>query len=387
MHMAAAALYIHVPFCEHKCIYCDFYSITDRSLSDAFVLALLQESTWNQHNPPFGGFAFSTLYFGGGTPSLLAIEQLETFITGQPLLPDAEITLEANPGTVSLAYLQALRRIGVNRLSIGIQSFVDEELRTLSRIHTAVEAERSILWARQAGFTNISLDFIFAIPGQTMTSLTHSLARAISFGPEHISCYSLTVEKETPLAVAVEQGVLHTCAEDQEEAMMVHVKKILEAAGYEQYEISNYARPNQRSRHNQSYWNGTPYLGLGPAAHSFDGQRRWWNSRDVVAYISAWQSGQGDPAGSETITPSEKTTEAILLGLRRKEGITDPWLINQLLPIVQQLGGIDPDASPFQPSEAAKWFTRAENGLCLTLNGLLLYNHVCEELCSRITIA
>jgi oxygen-independent coproporphyrinogen III oxidase len=383
--MAAAALYIHVPFCEHKCIYCDFYSITDRSQTDAFVQALRHESYWYQHNPPFGGFVFSTLYFGGGTPSLLTVLQVETILAELPLAPDAEITLEANPGTITPAYLQELRRLGVNRLSIGIQSFVDNELHTLSRIHDAAEAERSVLWARQAGFTNISLDLIFAVPGQTLSSLTYSLDKAIACDPEHLSCYSLTVEQETPLAAAIERGTLRASDEEQEEAMLLHTKKIIEAAGYEQYEISNYAKPGRRSQHNQSYWNGTPYLGLGPAAHSFDGQRRWWNARDLASYISMWQSDSGGPAGAETITPSEKITEAVLLGLRRKEGITDPQLVRELLPIVEHLGGLEADTKPFQPSVAGKWFTRHENGLCLTLNGLLLYNHVCEKLCSRIT--
>jgi oxygen-independent coproporphyrinogen-3 oxidase len=383
--MTAAALYIHVPFCEHKCIYCDFYSITDRSRSEAYVKALMQEWSWYKHNPPFGGFAFSTLYFGGGTPSLLTVPQLETIINDLPLLQEAEITLEANPGTISLPYLQDLRRIGVNRLSIGIQSFADEELKTLSRIHNADQAEQAVVQARQAGFDNLSLDFIFAIPGQTPATLARSLHKAIAFAPEHLSCYSLTVEKETPLAAAVAGGILHTLDEDQEAALLIQTKTILEPAGYEQYEISNYARPGRRSRHNQSYWDGTPYLGLGPSAHSFDGRQRWWNSRDLFAYISDWQAGHATPAGSETIAASEKQIEAVMLGLRRLEGITDPRLVQQLLPLVDRWGGLDPDAAPFQPSAKQKWFTRSTNGLALTLDGLLLYNHVCEQLCSRIT--
>lgn len=383
--MAAAALYIHVPFCEHKCIYCDFYSITDRSLSTAYVTALRQEWSWYKHNPPFGGFVFSTLYFGGGTPSLLSVRELETIINDLPLQADAEITLEANPGTVSPAYLQELRRIGVNRLSIGIQSFVDQELKTLSRIHDAAQAEQAIVQARQAGFDNLALDFIFAIPSQTPATLARSLHKAISFAPEHLSCYSLTVEKETPLAAAVAGGELHTLEEEEEAALLIQSKTILESAGYEQYEISNYARPGRRSRHNQSYWDGTPYLGLGPSAHSYDGRRRWWNGRDVAGYITAWQAGQAAPAGSETITSSEKQTELIMLGLRRLEGITEPLLVQQLLPIVDQLGGLDPEAMPFHTSTRQKWFTRSPDGLSLTLEGLLLYNHVCEQLCSRIT--
>jgi oxygen-independent coproporphyrinogen III oxidase len=353
---------------------------------DAFIEALLHEIDLYAQDPPFGGFSVSTIYFGGGTPSLLSPKQVEKILKNLNFFvtPGAEITLEANPGATERASLVEYRRLGVNRLSLGIQSFHDQELQLLSRIHTADEAEQSIEQGRQAGFDNISLDFIYAIPGQDRNSWNETLKRAVEFHPEHISAYSLTIEAGTPLSRLVDIGRVQPCEEELERELFLLTQETLEKSGYEQYEISNYSLPGFRSRHNQKYWAGTPYLGLGPSSHSFDGRRRWWNLRDVDKYISTLRDNVLPKEGMEELSVEQQLTESILLGLRRKEGLEIADLWSSLQPAIEAMGGIDKEVSAFQASPTGKLFARVKSHLVLTQEGLLLYNYVCEKLCSQI---
>ena len=264
-------VYIHVPFCERKCVYCDFYSIEDHSSFDAFVDAVVAEI--GSFAEEARGTRFGTIFFGGGTPSLLAPNQLAKILDelrkGYSIENDAEVTLEANPGTISAESLSAYRSLGINRLSIGVQSFHNDELKFLGRIHNADEARRSVSDARRAGFSNISIDLILALPGQTIDKLEISLAEAVALDPKHISAYTLIVEKGTPLYRLVQSRQVAPLPSEAEAELYAFSMDYLIDRGFEHYEVSNYARPGFRSRHNSGYWDHSPYLGFGPSAHSF----------------------------------------------------------------------------------------------------------------------
>lgn len=392
--MPGLALYIHVPFCIHKCLYCDFYSTTRRDLLPRYLKALQQEVVHYAASPLFSGQSLSTIYWGGGTPSLLPPDDLQRLMrqitAAWPLSGEAEITLEANPGALDSSHLPGYRTAGINRLSLGIQSFDDRELALLSRIHNAADAEAAFAAARRAGFEDLSLDLIFALPGQSLATWHHSLQRALDLGPEHLSLYSLTIEPETPLHREVAAGRLHPCDEELEREMLLAGKETLEAAGYDHYEISSYARPGRTARHNRHYWSGLPYLGLGPAAHSFAGGERWWNSRDLHRYITEAAAGRIAPAGREHIGRNEAMGERLLLGLRRAEGVDlAAWqrdfgsdLLQAARPALQKLGGYLEGGLPFTAAAGRPDLLLTLNGdqLALTSAGVLLYDLVCREI-------
>lgn len=317
-----AGLYIHIPFCIRKCPYCDFYSITDLSLKKSFTKALAQEMRF------YAGYAVSvdTLYIGGGTPSVLNPGEIESLVSEARrcfnVLPDAEVTLEVNPGTVTARSLSDYRRCGVNRINIGVQSFQSRVLGFLQRIHTAADAANSIRWARRAGFSNIGLDLIYGVSGQTQASWRADLEAAVSFKPEHLSCYMLTYEKGTPLAQSLRQGRFKPLPEERVAGLYIKTTEWLAQNGYVQYEVSNFARSGQyRSRHNQKYWSFTPYLGLGPSAHSFLKPVRFWNPRSVKGYVQRSGTGKLAIEDSEVLTDEQQIIETIYLGLRTAEGI------------------------------------------------------------------
>jgi oxygen-independent coproporphyrinogen-3 oxidase len=315
-------LYLHIPFCKTKCGYCDFYSVAPTSHLSDFVEALLHEMEW--YRDMF--HSFDTVYVGGGTPSVLSIEQLEVILEGAwknfNLLSDKEVTLEANPGDLDLAYLKSLQRIGINRLNIGIQSFDQWVLDFLGRRHTAKEAISVINHSREAGFDNIGLDLIYAIPGQDVESWLSTLDQALAFSPEHLSCYQLTLDPGTPLGRRHGQGEFELPGEELQLDFFMKTAERLEGGGYLQYEVSNFARePVFFSRHNQKYWNHTPYLGLGPAAHSFLNPRRWWNHRSVDQYIADVKAGKPPIVETESLTTDQLKLEALFLGLRTRRGI------------------------------------------------------------------
>ena len=390
--MGSCALYIHFPFCKHKCIYCDFYSITLLRSKKQFILSLLKEIQFYHSNPPFDFNSFSTLYFGGGTPSLLTPDEfyliLKTIRTFFKLTPDVEISIEANPGTVLEQHLLAYRKAGINRMTIGVQSFNDNELKILTRIHSAKQAIKAIQSARQAGIDNIGIDLIFGIPGQSPASWRQNLEQAVDIRPRHISMYGLTYEPGTPLTKAVEKGELLKCDEELERDMYLTGIEFLENAGYEQYEISNFALPGDRSQHNQKYWDGSCYIGLGPSAHSYDGAHRWWNVADVNSYCDKLTKGHLPVEKKEILTKNHKLEELVLLGLRRVQGINLPeWkqlskrdLLHQAENVINQIGGIDTTTLPFKSCKSGKLLTKTNQSLCLTREGLLLYDTICEKL-------
>ena len=267
-----------------------------------------------------------TVFFGGGTPSLLEPSQLETVLSclrsGFSLAPDAEISLEANPGTVTREKLAAFRSLGINRVSFGIQSFRDADLGFLGRIHDGRQALECLALARAAGFGNVGLDLIYGIPGQTLPGWEENLRRAVDLEPEHLSAYSLIVEEHTPLHRMVEAGRVQVTPTDLEAALYERAMERFEAAGYEHYEVSNYARPGFRCRHNGAYWSHQAYLGFGPSAHSFrpaeDGKhaRRWWNVADLVGYGARLTRGIVPVESEERLGPAQLHRERIFLGLR-----------------------------------------------------------------------
>jgi oxygen-independent coproporphyrinogen-3 oxidase len=319
-----ASLYIHVPFCEKKCLYCDFYSVESVTGLEDFLSALVREIA------AYGDFGrkepVETVFFGGGTPSLLSPSQLERILhaarSSFSIQPDAEITMEANPGTVDLGKLRGYRDLGVNRLSVGIQSFSEKELRFLSRIHDRGEALAAIEDARAAGFENLSCDLIYSLPGQTRMEWEATLDAALDLGPAHISAYSLIVEEQTPLARMVAAGQVVPSLPESEAELYEATMARLEGAGYEHYEVSSYARPGYRCRHNLAYWSHGNYLGFGPSAHSFwhsaDWQeaRRWWNIANVRTYGERLLWGKLPVASEERLGGDALVNERIFLGLR-----------------------------------------------------------------------
>lgn len=313
-----ASLYLHIPFCEHKCIYCDFYSIESLDPIESFLVALRREI--QSYADQGGDEAFETIFFGGGTPSLLSPETISGLIQQlrdtYAVNPDAEVTLETNPGTIDQAKLEGYQRAGVNRLSFGVQSFHEDDLRFLTRIHSSAQAVDAVKMARSAGFTNLNLDFIFALPRQSMERWKSNLEQAVSLGPEHISAYSLIVEKGTPLERLVSSKQVSTLPLGLEAELYEFTMEYLARSGYEHYEVSNYARPGFHSRHNSNYWNHTNYLGFGPSAHSFWSNHRWWNISNLRTYSERIVAGERPVTGEEDLTSHQLAEELIMLGLR-----------------------------------------------------------------------
>ena len=321
--MRNAGLYIHVPFCRAKCPYCDFYSTPALSLVDDWLHAVRKEAALYRNRFP----TFDSLYFGGGTPTVLsdeAFRKLTSALRGLfTFAENTEITVEVNPEDVSPEKLEALKFCGVNRLSIGVQSFNDEELTFLKRRHSAKLSERAVKLSQSAGFENIGIDLIYLIPGQTGENWIHSLERALAFRPAHLSCYQMTFEEGTPLGRMKAEGKITVPDEETERRFFLLTSHLLQDHGYIHYEVSNFARDDaSRSRHNGKYWRHVPYLGLGPAAHSFDGTTRWWNHRSVKQYCRALEEGSRPIEGSEVLTDEQFRLEKLYLGLRTSDGIS-----------------------------------------------------------------
>lgn len=318
------SIYIHVPFCIKKCVYCDFYSDTQLSFIPEYIRSLEKEMGLRSEKQ--AGQRVDTLYFGGGTPSVLNIHQVETVLkTIQKnfrMSPDAEITFEVNPGTIDEHYLAALKDIGINRLSLGIQSFNSEKLAFLKRIHSVRQGRDAVEYAQKAGFDNISLDLIYGLPFETKDIWRMDLTTAIQMMPTHLSCYMLTIEPGTPLDENLQNKKFSPISLDILWNLFEKTSRILEASGYEHYEISNFSRGKKnRSAHNSGYWNMKPYLGFGPAAHSFDGDIRSWNIRDIAGYICKLESEHLPVEETEVLTVDQKMLEMIMLRLRTLEGI------------------------------------------------------------------
>ena len=318
-------LYIHVPFCKQKCIYCDFYSLPHQeSRMDDYTAAVCAHLT---ETAPFAaGHLVDTVYIGGGTPTYLGADRLgkilKTVHKKHRVAKDAEITLEANPDSAGdWKALRALRRAGVNRVSLGMQSACDEELAAIGRVHTHAQTATAVEAVRRAGIKNLSLDLIYGLPGQSLERWQENLSAAVALEPEHLSCYGLKVEEGTPLFQRREAYTLP--GDDAQADMYLYTVEFLENLGYGQYEISNFARPGKESRHNLKYWHLEEYAGFGPGAHSDFGGVRYAYARDLDAYIRGVATGAPMLSESERIPPLDRDTEYVMLGLRLRQGL-DP---------------------------------------------------------------
>jgi oxygen-independent coproporphyrinogen-3 oxidase len=323
------SLYVHIPYCLIKCPYCDFNAYAARTWPEVrYVDALCTELRHYVSQSAWRDQTVETIYFGGGTPSVFAPASIERFLACVanfcPLSSDLEVTLEADPASVTLERLEGFRAVSINRLSLGVQSFQPTLLKTLGRLHKAEDACCSITWAREAGFTNISIDLIFAVPGQTLVMWENDLSQIFSFTPEHISTYGLTYEENTPFFAMRQKGQLRPVDEEDEVAMYLLAQKQCAAAGYRHYEVSNFARPGVASRHNTNYWKGGSYLGLGAGAHSFTCEpgwgRRWSNEKSPRKYMDkALESGNAR-THEEMLTCAQALGEFMFLNLRQLDG-------------------------------------------------------------------
>ncbi len=317
------SLYVHIPFCPKICPYCNFYKeASDRNKTQAFLDAVLKEAELVPLQP-------QTVFFGGGTPTALSSKQLEYLIYGLQARLDfskvEEWTVEMNPATVSLEKAQLLLGLGVTRISMGVQSWDAELLRTLGRVHTAAQAERSYEILREAGFSNINLDLIFGIPGQTPRQWEDSLRKTIALDPNHISAYCLTYEEDTEYFLRLGKGIYRQDTET-EIALFKTTMTLLDESGYQQYEISNYARSGKECRHNLAYWNGEDYIGLGPSAFSTSGDSRWSNVANTAEYIQRIAGHRDAASFRETLSPTIRQSERIAFGLRTQRGIPCDWI-------------------------------------------------------------
>lgn len=312
-----AGVYFHIPFCKRVCAYCDFYKSVRLDRMEELTGALAAEA--RRRRDYLGGERVRTRYFGGGTPSLLPAAAVASLLRLTEELwecPDAEeTTLEANPDDLDEGYLAALREAGVDRLSIGVQSFDDGCLKLMNRRHTAAEAERAVRAAQRAGFANLTVDLIFGVPGYGGEALRRSLDQVLALDVQHVSAYHLTVEPATAFGRLAARGRFAQVDDETSEREFLEVHEALSGAGFEHYEVSNYARPGFRARHNASYWRGDKYIGLGPAAHSFDGASRCWNVSSVEEYLA------GAAPEREVLTGRDRFNEYLLTRLRTAEGI------------------------------------------------------------------
>jgi len=372
-------IYVHIPFCRSKCAYCDFYSLAGaEDRMEEYQKALLAHI--RETAPLAGGYQADTVYFGGGTPSFYGEKRLVRLLAGVRrafrTAEDGEITLEANPDSVTRPALKRLRRAGFNRLSLGMQSASAAELAAVGRPHTPEQTGLAVRAAREAGFQNLSLDLIYGLPGQTADSWRQTVEHALALGPEHLSCYGLKVEEGTPLARRVEAGEVLPDDDAQAELYLWTVER-LERAGYGQYEISNFARPGFASRHNLKYWQLRPYLGFGPGAHSDLGNRRYSFVRDLDGYIRGALRGGRIIDEDCLISRRERGSEYLMLGLRTAWGVEAR----------EYCGGSYMDFAPIEDRlrqfAAHGWAREREGRWSLTPAGLLVSNRLIGDLLER----
>ena len=386
-------LYIHIPFCVKKCNYCDFLSFgtEDERLSDTpchptrqlpvpevYVDRLCREIRWYGQKEEFSHRPVISVFFGGGTPSLLSEAQIfrlmaelrDNFLMRR----DAEVTMEANPGTLTPGKLKQMRFCGINRLSLGLQSTVERELKVLGRIHSYGAFLQSFKWAREAGFKNINVDLMTALPEQTMSSYLKSLEQTAALKPEHISAYSLIIEPGIPFEAMEAQGKLSLPDEDEEREMYHLTRKFLSEMGYERYEISNYARPGYECRHNIGYWRGRDYLGLGLGASSLINGRRFSNRTEIKDYLALTMGSDGWYEAVETLTPAAKMEEFMFLGLRLVRGVSEKDFYRKFGVKMMSVYG-----EVIRKNELEKLLIRKNGWLCLTELGMDLANMVMAD--------
>jgi len=371
-----AGVYFHVPFCKQACHYCDFHFSTSLKYKDEMVQAMIRELRIRKSY--LGGQRIESIYFGGGTPSLLTPDNIQGLIdeVGAQfnVADNAEITLEANPDDLDAAKVNALKQTPVNRFSIGIQSFFEEDLRWMNRAHSAAEAHEAISRVQQAGYDNITVDLIYGYPLLTDDRWRYNINEVLRAGVPHVSAYSMTVEPRTALASFVRKGVQAPMDEGQSARQFEQLMDMLGAEGFEHYEISNFAKPGRYARHNSNYWKGVPYLGVGPSAHSFDGESRQWNVPNNARYLKALQAGEL-PFQRETLTEKDKLNEHIMTTLRTMWGLD--------LTVVESRFGKEVGESirsAIQPFLSKGDLSVAGQHVTLTRKGKLLADHIAAEL-------
>lgn len=371
-----AGIYIHIPFCKQRCSYCAFYSTTLYNIRERYVDALCKEIAMRKEYA--GGAPIETIYLGGGTPSTLSMEQLkricDTVYAAYQVSPAPEVTIECNPDDLTPDFLAQLKVLPFNRISMGVQSFNDTQLKRLGRRHDAAKARQAVANARTAGYSNISIDLIFALPGSTIDEWEHDLESAIALRPDHLSAYNLTYEEGTPMHRALERGDFTELSEEDNITQFQMLISRLKEAGYRHYEISNFALPGRESRHNSSYWNDTPYIGCGAAAHSYNGTSRGWNIADIQEYIKGIENG--NPVFEiEELTEEERYNDTILTRLRTAEGIPLEWMKKKF---GKRLNDYMQSAAE---KEIAFGNLKAENGhLSLSEKGIFISDAVIREL-------
>ena len=366
-----AGIYIHIPFCRQACHYCNFHFTTSLLHKNELVAALLKEIELRKEY--FGQETVNTIYFGGGTPSLLEMEdvrsQIDMIKSIHTVAENAEITIETNPDDITEEKLKDWKEIGINRLSIGVQSFFEEDLLWMNRAHNARQAVSSLQLAIRE-FDNITIDLIYGLPLLTDEQWKHNVETALSFHIPHLSCYALTVEPRTPLQKMISLGKAKDVDPDIQSKQFLLLMQWMEDAGYEHYEISNFAKPGFRSRHNSSYWQGNKYLGIGPSAHSFDGSSRQWNVSNNTIYIQSISNGLV-PFEKEELTPVQKLNEYIMTSLRTSEG--------------SNIDKVENGARNALMKKAGKYIERGlmkkeNNFLVLTKDGKLLADGIAADL-------
>ena len=361
-----AGLYVHIPFCAKRCLYCDFFSTTQLHRRQEYVEALLQEITTRKDE---AGEPIHTIYLGGGTPSQL--DSIDIFRILRTIGTDnaTEVTMEVNPADMNEKYLRELKQCGVNRLSVGVQSFKDELLKTIGRRHNGIQAINAVHMAQKAGFDNISIDLMYALPGQTIRLWKSDIELALRLGVQHISSYGLMYEEGTQLTRMRDKGELTPVNEDTENDMYDYLCKRLKQAGFEHYEVSNFALPGYEAKHNSNYWNHTPYIGIGAGAHSFIGNIRGWNPANLNSYIRGIMA-HSLQRESETLNEKDLYNERIMLGLRTCKGVS-----------VSELSRGRADVTLLPQMEENKLITRTQDGrVVATQNGLHILNRIIEEL-------
>ena len=370
-----AGIYLHIPFCKQACYYCDFHFSTSLKYKSELIEALVKEIQLQKHY--LGGETIDTIYFGGGTPSLLTEGEisllLNTITNLHSVAADAEITLEANPDDLDKAKLQALGQTPVNRFSIGIQSFFDEDLQWMNRAHRASEGESSVKRAQDMGFENITVDLIYGYPLLTDQKWKFNTDKVFELEVSHVSAYSMTVEPRTALASFIKQKKQPAMNDEQSAAQFTYLMDAMQTKGFEHYEISNLCKPGFYSRHNSNYWRGVKYLGLGPSAHSYNGETRQWNIANNTKYMQGLDTGK-IPAETEVLSDIDKLNEYIMTSLRTAWGLDLDKLNHIASSSADELQKI---AVLFFDKD---WLSQQNNIITLTQTGKLYADHIAAEL-------
>jgi len=370
-----AGIYIHIPFCKQACHYCDFHFSTSLKYKDELLQALVKEIKLQKSY--LDGESIETIYFGGGTPSLLNEGEINLLINAitnlHSVSSGAEITLEANPDDLDKAKLRELANTPVNRFSIGLQSFFDDDLQWMNRVHRGAEAEASVKRAQDAGFENITVDLIYGYPLLTDQKWKYNLDKVFELGVPHVSAYSITVEPRTALASFIKNKKQPGMSDEQSAAQFIYMMDAMQQQGFEHYEISNFCKPGFYSRHNSNYWKGVKYLGIGPSAHAYNGETRQWNIANNTKYIQALETGN-IPAETELLTETNRLNEYIMTSLRTMWGLD----LNKLNAIAAASANqLLIEAGPFFDKE---WISKKDDIIYLTPTGKLYADHIASEL-------